>query len=64
MCQLRLEHLISTLGQEMAMLTDILSSSKDNSFNLCAKVAVKKCLLFIIHQIVCSDNSLLVSVLL
>ncbi|XP_025752983.1 coiled-coil domain-containing protein 158 isoform X2 [Oreochromis niloticus] len=40
--QERLEHLISTLGQEMAMLTDILSSSKDNSFNLCAKVELLK----------------------
>ncbi|XP_039906991.1 coiled-coil domain-containing protein 158-like isoform X2 [Simochromis diagramma] len=40
--QERLERLISTLGQEMAMLTDILSSSKDNSFNLCAKVELLK----------------------
>ncbi|XP_028270307.1 coiled-coil domain-containing protein 158-like isoform X2 [Parambassis ranga] len=42
--QNRLEDLITSFGQEMAMLTDKLSSSKDSSVNLSVKVQLLKTL--------------------
>ncbi|KAI3372621.1 hypothetical protein L3Q82_023094, partial [Scortum barcoo] len=38
----RMEDLIASLGQEMALLTDKLSSSKNNSVNLCLKLKLLK----------------------